>query len=208
MAGEGIRRLAFVHAQPPRRALRHAASGRGGAYGCRLRRKLPLARERGLRHRMPYSHRLLRLQPRLPQNHPQDAATRTAYPAAGEPRACGAYLCRLGPVARETVCRGGGPRVDRTPVAAHNATVRVVRAAGRDGPLRRGRQLRYAIYPQRLRRLPPLSRRLPHGRHSRSHDHRCRAMRFVPHHRGRARQHDRPARLDLRLRRVPELLSL
>ena len=207
MAGGGLSVVAGLSGTQRRQAVRPAAAGRAGPDGGGLRRGLQEPRERRLPARLPHPHRLLCLRGGLPRDDPRPPPPDARRAEGRPPRTRGARLRRYGSALRETAGRGGRAGVDRTAVAARHAAIRIVRTAGRADPDGRSRRLRRPVRGGGLRPLPPLSRELPHGGSRPLSDARHGALHRLPHHRKGTRHGGRSPRLDIRLRRLPELLS-
>ena len=207
MAGGGLSVVAGLSGTQRRQAVRPAAAGRAGPDGGGLRRGLQEPRERRLPARLPHPHRLLCLRGGLPHDDPRPPPPDARRAEGRPPRTRRARLRRYGSALRETTGRGGRAGVDRTAVAARHAAIRIVRTAGRADPDGRSRRLRRPVRGGGLRPLPPLSRELPHGGSRPLSDARHGALHRLPHHRKGTRHGGGSPRLDIRLRRLPELLS-
>lgn len=198
-----LRRFVGLLAAPRRQAVRSVAAGRRRAVGHRLRGQLPSS---ALRRRHTVPHSLLRSLARLSPDVPREAR-RTARPRARTvPGFRRTRFHRYGPDRREGMGRRGRTRLDRTELAPDPSPSGIVRAAGRnrhDGRARR----RPAGRARRLRKLPPLHRRVSCRSHSARTENRRFPLHLAPDHRTRRRRRRRAARMDFRLRPVPTGLS-
>ena len=206
MACKRFRLVAGLSRTQHRQAFRYGAIGRGSKERGGMRTLVQKRFRKRLSRRVSHKNSLVCLRQRLPRCHQGDVAADGNGSQSHLSVVVGTCLYRFRAHTRKAVCRRGRFGLDWAAVVARYAAFRHIRTDRRIGVVRGVRPLRRTAAHRRMRHMPTMRRCLSQWS-DKGAAHRHLSLHLVCDNRARRSGHT-AARLDFRLRRVSERLSL